>query len=378
MDRQSCRVRSRCSTQNAEVTITGIEGWALDLPMRHRFTTRTSRLAQRRIALVRLRTGDVVGWGEAAPVPGHSRDDFAAVWQQLRDRAGELVGSPAADSSGAATGLAGAALRSAAADAAARSRRQPLWAYLGGERDPVACAAVGVADDGSPEPAEVRAAAAAGYRHLKLKVTPTTTVRQLAAVITRHPDIRFSCDANGDASRDLLFNIDELGVEFIEQPLAAADLAGHAELRQRVTTPIAVDESADSESAIRAILDHGAADIVVLKVGRFGTLGTARLAGEIAAAGIRCRLGGLVESGVGKAHSVAVASLSVFDSAADLTGSSHFFLQDLTRPEWKVEAGLVKRPQGPGIGVNVDEGLVSNLAFDRFEVGGAGGANVPE
>lgn len=155
MHRIFCRVPSRCATHSAEVTITGIEGWALDLPMHQPFTTSTSRLEQRRIAVVRLRSGDIAGWGEAAPVPGHSRDEFPAVWQQLRNYAGESIGSPADSSAIAATGLAGAALRSAAADAAARSCGQPLWAYLGGDHDPTVSAAIGVAADGAPKIAEI-------------------------------------------------------------------------------------------------------------------------------------------------------------------------------------------------------------------------------
>jgi O-succinylbenzoate synthase len=348
------------------VTITGIEGWALDLPMHRPFVTSTSRLTRRRLAVIRLRSGTVTGWGEAAPIPGHSREDFASVWQTLKDGAGAGIGAAAAGFAAATTGAAGAALRAAAADVAARRHNRPLWADLGGDRDPPVSAAVGVDDHGRPDRAELAAAIDAGYRHVKLKVTPETTLDELGRVVAAHPEVSFSGDANGGANPELLAGIDDLNLEFIEQPLPAADLVAHAELRRRIRTPVALDESADSEVAIASVLAGAAADIVVLKVGRFGPLATVRIAGQVAAAGFRCRLGGMVESGIGKAHSVAVASLPLFDGAADLTASRHFFPRDLVRPEWRIEAGRVRRPSGPGIGVVVDEPLLDQLAFDRF------------
>ena len=167
----------------------------------------------------------------------------------------------------------------------------------------------------------------------------------------------------------LLSGLDELGLSYLEQPGDRQDLEFHATLRQTCHTPVCLDESATSEAAIRAIIGAQAADLINLKVGRFGTTATLLLAKQIAAAGLGVRVGGLLESGIGKAHSVALASHPLFSVTGDIAGSDRYFADDLVRPQWRVADGLLSLPSGQGIGVEVDEAAVTTHTIDTMRIG---------
>ena len=333
--------------------------WAIALPMRDPFETATSSLDHRRVVVVRVESGEHIGWGEAAPVPGHTPESLETVWADLQRR--EPLGA-----------LAGAALAQATADLHAKQAGLALWRRLGGTTGVAASAAIGLDHNGQPDRQRLEAVVGAGYRHVKLKISPATDPAALSELRNAFPRVTLALDANGSLGVTLterLRSFDSLGFAYIEQPGAVDDLAGHAELRQELTTPIALDESASSVEAIEQILRTNATDIVNLKAGRFGTIETLDLAKRITAAGLAVRLGGLVETGIGRAHAVALATCREFSVVGDIAGSDLYFDNDLVDPAWRVDAGQLRPHDRPGIGVDVDVAAIERFAFGRFSVG---------
>lgn len=353
---------------SAGVDVDRLTAWLVRVPLRRTFVTAATHIAERRVILVRLEAEGREGWGEAAPVPGHGGNDVDRLWAQLLAR-GDAFGLSFVDDT---PGMLGAALEQAKTDLQARVLEQPLWRILGSTRRVAASAAVGVADDGNPDPNQIESAAAEGYRHIKVKVTPNTDAGRVAGLISEYPRIDFGADGNGTLAPDhraVLQALDDLALAYIEQPGAADDIDLHAELRRRMATPISLDESATSTHRIGQIVARAAADIVNLKVGRFGTTTTRRLAGDLVAEGLRTRLGGLVETGIGRAHSAALGGHEFFSVVGDLAGSGRYFADDLVRPSWTVSDGWIDLPDGPGIGVEVDVAAVTAHSEANVSIG---------
>ncbi len=353
---------------SGEQAIDKVSAWVVALPLRQGFFSARSRIEERRLLLIRLEGDGIVGWGEAAPVPGHSAEQMTDIWSSLRG----LLLAHGTGASSQATGMLGAAFNQALDDLAARRDDKPLWQWLGGENPVPASAAIGVDRDGQPDVGQVASAAQAGYRNAKLKITPHTTPGRVAKLIDQYPEIRFAADANGSldvAERALLAAVDDLDLLYIEQPGNPTDLELHARWRRQLQTPIALDESAATAESVAAIIAAEAADIINIKAGRYGTTRALDLARDVVAAGCAVRLGGLLESGVGRAHSVALASHSLFTVPGDLAGSDRYFADDLVAPQWRLEAGTLPLPSGAGIGVDVDLDAVAAATVEELHVG---------
>ena len=353
---------------NVSLTLDHISAWLVELPLLRPFSSAATDLEHRRIIVVRFRRGGLTGWGEAAPVPGHTTEAIGQLWSRLTASAktsGLHVSSQA-------SGMLGAAFAQAAADLAAQAAGEPLWRHLGGGSAPVwASAAIGLNSHHQPDDRQLREAAAQGYRHMKLKIDQQTEITGLAVALQRHPNITFGVDANGSLDLDnraFLGDLDSLGLSYLEQPGRFDDYEGHRRLRNNMKTPIALDETAVSTTAIDRILRQGSADVINLKAGRFGTERTLQLANKIAAAGCQVRLGGLIESGIGRAHTVALATHEAFAKVGDIAGSDRYFADDLVRPQWRLVDGQLAPPKDVGIGVAVDEATVTRFATELLTV----------
>ncbi len=345
-------------------SIDAIRAWHVSLPMSRVFKSAQSRVSDRRLIVIAVHSGDHVGWGEAAPVAGHAGPATSVLWDALTD-----IKDPRTKIK---DGLLAAALNQAVSDVAAKKLERPLWAVVGGSGHVAASAAIGVDNSGAPDSDQLLSAIAEGYLHLKLKITPATSPNDLAELIGSHPEIGFGLDANGSFEqehKEALLAIDGVGASYLEQPGPAADLAFHAALRLAMETPIALDESADSSEAVDAILAAGAADIVTIKPGRFGTGQAVALAQRATASALGARVGGLLESGIGRAHAVAAASHPSFTVIGDIAASDRYFTDDLVRPQWRLQDGLLYLPTGPGIGVNVDTDAIDAHSIASFSVG---------
>ena len=344
-----------------------ITAWIVKLPLVRPITSAATELHHRRVIVVRFRSQDAVGWGEAAPVPGHTTETVDQAWRWLTNSA-PTTGLHMPNHS---MGMLAAAFAQAEADLAAHAAAEPLWRHLGGSAPVWASAAIGLDKGHRPDADQLRSAAQQGYRHMKMKIDSYSKISDVAATMAEYPDVTFGVDANGSlnlSNRVLFGHLDDLGLTYIEQPGAADDHEGHRRLRANMSTPIALDETAESVAAIDRILAEESADVINLKAGRFGTVQTLHLASRITAAGCRVRLGGLVESGIGRAHTVALATHEAFAMVGDIAGSDRYFGDDLVRPQWRVVGGRLNPPDTPGIGVAVDEAAVESFATEVVSV----------
>jgi O-succinylbenzoate synthase len=198
-----------------------------------------------------------------------------------------------------------------------------------------------------------------GYQRIKLKIKPGWDVDVVREVRRRHPRILLSVDANSAYRlEDLphLQALDEFDLLMIEQPLDHDDLMDHAKVQLSMRTPICLDESITSVRRARQALDLGSCQIINIKIGRVGGYSEALAIHDLCyAKGVPVWCGGMLESGIGRAHNIALASLPGFTLPGDISASSRYFARDVIVPPVTVSAnGVVDVPQGPGLGFTVD------------------------
>ncbi|MSR35464.1 MAG: o-succinylbenzoate synthase [Gemmatimonadetes bacterium] len=360
------------------------ELYLVPLDLREPFETSLGRTSERLILLVALHGDGAVGWGEC--VAGASLKYFpetvdgawrtlatsilpAVVGRQLAS--GPAVGEAVAALTGTADQpMARAAAEMAAWDLDAKLQGIPLWQALGGARRPVPTGiALGFQADQATLLDKVGGALAEGYLRIKLKIEPGRDLVPLRAVRERFPDAPLAVDANGAYTLDdlpTLRELDQLGLLMIEQPLAGPGLAEHARLQSELRTPLCLDESIASLDDARRALELGSGRVINLKPGRVGGLGPAVAIHDLCwERGVPLWCGGMLESGVGRAHNVALATLPGFTLPADLSPSARYWERDLVDPEWRMEAGALDPHPGPGIGVAPDLPRIEALSKRR-------------
>ncbi len=319
--------------------------WEVELPLRRPLVSSQHEFVVRRSTIIRVVNGTLDGWGEAATYPGQTRDDPDEAWQLVSTEARRVLGADdpvliEGSAASAAMDQALTALQAAAAE-------QSLASYLGGDGEPVLPSLVVPRAPTSDTIGLVTAAVERGYRHVKIKVAPgdAPTVK---AVRAEFPELGIAVDCNGAFSRafgDELEALDGLELSYIEQPLPGAFLRGHAELQQRLETPICLDESVRRLGDVVTIATAGAARAITIKPGRFGPTLTQRALMLAARHGLEAKVGGLVETGVGKHTLVALATLPGVSLPNDLAESDHFFERDLVTPPWTLDASGLMAPR---------------------------------
>jgi O-succinylbenzoate synthase len=276
--------------------------------------------------------------------------------------------------------MAKAALEMACWELAARLAGEPLARLLGGERREVeAGISLGIQDTPAALAAKARAALARGYRKVKVKIRPGAD-REYLDPLRRElgPDAPLAVDANAaygsdpEGDFDHLAGFDELGLLMIEQPLEGGDLLRHARLQRRMATPLCLDESIPSPERAEDMIELGAGRIVNIKPGRVGGFAQSLAIHDLCrAAGVPVWCGGMLESGIGRGHNVALASLPGFTMPGDLSPSERYWERDVVAPEWRMDGeGRVGVPwAGVGIGVEVDEERVEGITVwkERLE-----------
>jgi o-succinylbenzoate synthase len=248
-----------------------------------------------------------------------------------------------------------------------------LSVLIGGVRDAVPTGiSLGIQPDGKALVERVAASIDAGYRRIKLKIKPGADIDIVAAVReVLGPAAPLMVDANTAYTlQDLptLRRLDGFGLMMIEQPLHWEDLAGHATLQEAIRTPICLDESITGVERAEAMIRLGSARVLNLKPGRVGGLAAAIAIHDLCgrhAVPVWC--GGMLETGIGRAYNVALASLPNFTLPGDLSPSSRYWKRDIVSPEWTMNSeGMVRVPkERPGIGVDVDEEWLEKLTVSR-------------
>ena len=322
------------------------------IPLRRPFSNARGAVSHRQIVLVCIEESGFCGWGEAAPYPGVTTEHTGDVWRALREKAPAILegGAPALPATAAA------AIDQAREDLAARRAGEPLASRVGGSLRPVrACAAVGLEGSPSETADRVGHAVEAGIREVKIKIEPGRDLDYLRAVRDRYPDVAVAADANGSyrIGDRFLGVVDSLALSYLEQPLAADHLAGHSLLRERLATPVCLDESTTTAAGARVAMEAGAADIISLKPGLLGVSAVQWLTEQAERAGVGIKIGGLVETSVGRAHALALATRPPV-KFTDLVPPKWLLAWDVTRHRWKLVDGHLSPPEGPGLAIDVD------------------------
>ncbi len=312
--------------------------WELSIPLHEPFVNAAVTVEARRVVIISITSHGNSGWGEAAPYPGVTPDSADDAWSTLQR--GHVLSPSAA-----------AAIDEAEADLQARSVSLPLWESIGGSPRSIATSiAVGLDDD------PVQRLEATGAAAAKLKIRPGNDVGRVAAVRAALPNVLVGVDANGSyrwADRGALLELDGLGVDYIEQPFPADDLASHARLRDEMVASVALDEPIDSAAAAIRAIEAGACDLVVVKPSRVG-LATSRVIHDIAlAAGLRIKASGLLETEIGRACTLAVATLPAA-AHSDVAPSSWYLAGGIGRSEPDSNSGSITPSNNAGIGFTPD------------------------
>ena len=359
------------------------------LALKEPFQISSGTQTRRRILLVELRSADGhVGWGEctAGELPNYSSETADTCWLALRqwvaprvlgkDFAGPEEIHPALEVNFRGHNMAKAAVEMAAWELTARAEGVSLSKKLGGTRERIRVG-ISLGIQASPEAlaAKARAALERGYRKVKIKIKPGADVEYVRAVREAlGPEAPLMADANNAYSLDdtaSLEALDALGLMMIEQPLAWDDLLRHVELQKRLKTPVCLDESITSVDRAADMIALGAGQIVNIKAGRVGGFRQSKAIHDLCQAhGIPVWCGGMLESGVGRAHNVALSSLPNFMLPGDVSPSERYWEKDVVIPEWTMDReGWVNVPvDQPGMGVRVDLDRVEDLTVRREEL----------
>ena len=357
----------------------------LRLPLVRFFETSFGRVYDRTFLLVRLDGEGLTAWGEcvADDNPYYGSETVETAWHVITQFLAPLVvGREFADPREVYPAMrrvrghqmAKAALEMAAWDLAARAAGKPLSALLGGTRTAVAAGvSIGIQDSLAQLVERVGAELADGYRRIKIKVKPGWDIEAAAAVRERFGDIPLMVDANaayGLADAAHLAEFDAFGLMMIEQPLDYDDIVDHAVLQRQMTTAICLDESIHSVRLGRDAIDAGACRIVNIKPGRVGGHAeSVRLHDVCAARGVPVWHGGMLESGIGRAHNLHLSALPNFSLPGDVAASKRYYQPDLIEPGIEVGPdGMIGVPEGPGIGVEIAMDRVERATLRRAEI----------
>lgn len=311
--------------------------------------------------------GGLTGWGECvADATTYTAPETAATaFSRLARSLADLV----ALRFDTTHPLVAAAVAAAVADLTARRRGQPLAVQYGATPGPVAVGAV--VGDGDPSDVieTVSELLEEGYRRIKIKVDGNHW-ETVAAVRSTFPTAPLAIDANGSIDpHDLAVDrLDGLRLDFVEQPFAREELTQHAELRSRSATPVCLDESIRTLEELDTATARGAADLITIKPGMVGgvdnAIAMARLAHE---RGVGVWVGGMLESGVGRGHSLAFARTEWMTAPADLAASNRYFVDDIVEP-WTAVSGVITVPDTPGLGRSIDLGHLDRYTVSRHRV----------
>jgi len=342
------------------------------LPLREPFATSFGRVESRLLFLLRLHAAGLSGWGECVALesPLYSYETVGTARHVIRDfLAPVILGERPTSLADLARRLARfkghpmakAGIELAFVDLVARLRGEPLFRVLGGTRARVTVGiSLGLQDTIDALDSRVNDSLERGYKRIKLKIQPGCDLEVVAEIRRRHPEILLSADANAaytlaDAAR--LRQLDGQSLLMLEQPLGHDDLVDHATLQKDMATAICLDESLTSVERTRQALDLGACRIVNMKVGRVGGYSQALAIHDLCLQrGVPLWCGGMLESGIGRAHNVALASLAGFTLPGDISGSLRYFDRDIiTAPVEVTKDGTIEVPRSPGLGIEVDE-----------------------
>jgi len=352
--------------------IQSIELREIRLPLVHFFETSFGRTTERRILLARVTDADgAEGWGEctAGEGPFYSDEWTDSAWSTLTEFLGPMVlGQKIAKAAQTFSlmklvrghRMAKATLETACWDLEAKRAGVPLWKHLGGTRPQIACGvSIGIQDTPDMVLEKIHKEVNAGYQRIKIKIKPGWDLNIVERVRKEFPDIRLMGDANSayKLSDVALFQqLDRFNLMMLEQPLAYDDIFDHASLQRQIQTPVCLDESIRSADDAEHAIELESCRIINIKLGRVGGHTEAKRVEQIARDNqIPVWCGGMLESGVGRAHNIAMSTLAGFTLPGDVSASERYWEEDIIDPPVTVSArGTITPPDSPGIGYAVN------------------------
>ncbi|MBI2955881.1 MAG: o-succinylbenzoate synthase [Acidobacteria bacterium] len=354
----------------------------LRMALRAPFETSFGVTRERRILLAEAVADGVAGWGEitAGEGPFYGPETTETAWHVVRDFIAPLaLGKKLASAAELAALLAPirghpmakAGVESTLWDIEAQQKGLPLAKLLGGTLEEIPCGvSLGIQPTVEGLLEKIEKELAAGYQRIKIKIKPGWDVAVVSAVRKRFPGVKLMVDANSAYSlRDTahLQQLDAFYLMMLEQPLAWDDIHEHAKLQAQLQTPICLDESIHNARQARAAIELGACQIINIKLGRVGGYAEARRVHDV------CRehsvpvwCGAMLESGVGRAHNIALSTLPNFLLPGDVSASRRYWEEDIIEPEVEVTPeGTIRVPTAPGLGFAVRRERIEKLTVRR-------------
>jgi O-succinylbenzoate synthase len=361
--------------RSGKMNIERIELSLLELPYVHFFETSFGREEEKTFILVKIFSEGLCGFGEVTAdlLPLYNYETTSTSWVIIKEILAPLIfdrglSSPVAFHTEVQRfkghHMAKAGLELALWDLKAKKEQKPLSELYGGDKKEILSGvSVGIQDNISDLIRRIEGFLKKGYPRVKLKIKPGWDITILEQVRKEFPQITLQVDANcaytsGDIER--LEKLDEFDLALVEQPFPALDLLSHSQLKKRIRTPVCLDESAESLDAVRQAYELGCFDIINIKVGRVGGIVEAQKIHDFCASKhVPVWCGGMLESGIGRAHNIHLATLPNFKLTNDISASQRYFAQDLIEPPVEItEQGTIKVPEGPGIGVTPIEARI--------------------
>lgn len=358
----------------------------INIPLVHFFETSFGRTYDRSMILVRVEDADgAEGWGEVTcgETPGYS-DEWtgsafvtaekilapmvigkkfeaaADVWESMKWVRGHR--------------MAKSGIETACWDMEAKKLGVPLWRHLGGVNREIECGvSIGIQDSVEQLLEKIRVELEAGYKRIKIKISPSWDYDVIGAVRAEFGDILLMGDANSAytlADIDLLKSLDEFNLMMLEQPLGYDDIIDHAKLQRELQTPICLDEPVKSPDDARKAIELKSGKIINLKNGRVGGHTQSKLVEKVCReAGMPVWCGGMLESGIGRAHNIAISTLAGYTMPGDVSASKRYWHEDIIEPAVEVAAnGTITAPEGPGIGFEVRRDRIEKVSKRRVVI----------
>nr|WP_226677649.1 o-succinylbenzoate synthase [Mesobacillus jeotgali] len=366
--------------------IKGVKLSIVKMPLKNPFTTHLGSVTEREAIIVEIedRTG-FIGYGEgvAFSSPWYTEETVQTSYHMLKDYLVPLlkkkgISHPdqalALFSSVRRNHMAKAALETALWDLQAKKEGVPLSILIGGGMESIPAGVV----VGNPNLQEaikqIEGYLEQGFKRVKVKISPEDDFHYISGIRKQFPDLPLMADANSAYALedvDRLKALDQFGLLMIEQPLGYDDIIDHAKLQSQIETPICLDESIVTFDDARKAIELGSCKVINIKIGRVGGIGEAkRIHDYCVSKGIPVWAGGMIEFGISRAHNIALASLPGFTIPGDISGSDRYWEEDIIQPEITVHNGMVKMPERPGIGFELNNKRMKEVTIfeERFEL----------
>jgi o-succinylbenzoate synthase len=358
----------------------------IKMPLVHFFETSFGRTTDRHMVLVEVSSGGISGWGEitAGENPFYNEEWTESAWLIARDYVAPRILNHKFESAadvGARTAhirghnMACGGVEAAIWDLEARMLGRPLYQHIGGgARREIPCGvSIGIQESVPQLLQKIETELAAGYQRIKMKISPNWDVDVVREVRRRFPNTLVMADANSaytlaDAPR--LKCLDEFGLMMIEQPLAHDEIIDHAKLQAELKTPICLDECIRSAHHAEQALAMKAGRIINIKLGRVGGFAEAKKVHDVSqAAGVPVWCGGMLESGIGRAHNVALATLPNFVLPGDVSASKRYWKRDIIHPAVETTVrGTIEVRDMPGFGYDLDMDFIKSITVRRESI----------